>query len=190
MADLGKQHNFKLTKLGKPALRVLYLFSKSTLVVTAEALDVLLGAFEYKSVGEAMHPSRVRIITQTLERTGLIKGSSQGGFSLTSKGSWELARHRLLDMPENHMVSKWDHKWRVIVFDIPELERRQRDMLRRAISGYGMYRLQQSVWVYPYPCDYFINSIKNDLGFQSEVLMMLVEKIENQRELEREFGLM
>ncbi len=42
---------------------------------------------------------------------------------------------------------KWDGKWRVVIFDIPEEKRRIRDLFRRKLKHWGFKIWQQSVWV-------------------------------------------
>lgn len=42
---------------------------------------------------------------------------------------------------------KWDKKWRVVVFDIPEENRRIRRALRDMLKILEFYPLQRSVWV-------------------------------------------
>src|SRR3989344_4422884 len=46
----------------------------------------------------------------------------------------------------------WDGKWRIVIFDIREKRRSTRSRLRLLLSSVGFLRLQDSVWVYPYPC--------------------------------------
>src|SRR5512145_2318709 len=41
---------------------------------------------------------------------------------------------------------KWDQKWRLIIFDVPENNRAVRDRLRRYLSSQGLGILQASVW--------------------------------------------
>src|SRR3989338_118105 len=48
----------------------------------------------------------------------------------------------------------WDGKWRIVIFDIPENERRRmRDAMRQKLQKIGFYQMQKSVWVFPYPCE-------------------------------------
>lgn len=44
----------------------------------------------------------------------------------------------------------WDHKWRLVIFDIPEKHRLARDVFRRRIKEMGFYQIQKSVFVYPF----------------------------------------
>lgn len=42
---------------------------------------------------------------------------------------------------------KWDGKWRLVIFDIPEDKRGIRDLLRRKLKDWGFRSFQKSVWV-------------------------------------------
>ena len=41
----------------------------------------------------------------------------------------------------------WDGKWRVVIFDIPEKNKRVRNQFRRRLKHWGFKNWQQSVWV-------------------------------------------
>jgi DNA-binding transcriptional regulator PaaX len=45
----------------------------------------------------------------------------------------------------------WDHKWRIVFFDIPEKQKPQRDALSRKLRQLGFLQLQRSVWIHPFP---------------------------------------
>lgn len=47
---------------------------------------------------------------------------------------------------------KWDRRWRVILFDIPEHQKAARLAFQDHIKRLGCFLMQKSVWVYPYPC--------------------------------------
>lgn len=47
---------------------------------------------------------------------------------------------------------KWNGKWRLFIFDIPEKFRAERDYLRKKLKDLGLYNIQRSVFVYPYDC--------------------------------------
>jgi len=52
---------------------------------------------------------------------------------------------------------RWDGKWRIISFDVPEKMRKHRDALRSALVSSGYQKLHNSVWVGkdPLPHDVF-----------------------------------
>ena len=84
---------------------------------------------------------------------------------------------------------RWDKRWRVIIFDIPERRRGTRDRLRIVMQDAGFYRLQDSVWLFPYDCEDFIALLKADLKIGNAVLYMVVEQIENDGKLKEHFSL-
>ena len=84
---------------------------------------------------------------------------------------------------------RWDKRWRVIIFDIPERRRATRDKLRIVMQDAGFYRLQDSVWLYPHDCEDFMALLKADLKIGNTVLYMVVEQIENDSKLKHHFSL-
>lgn len=53
--------------------------------------------------------------------------------------------------PETCWSQKWDRKWRLLLFDIPERDASKRRELRRALTAAGFGCLQASVWISPSP---------------------------------------
>lgn len=67
----------------------------------------------------------------------------------------------------------WDKKWRIVIFDIPEKEKKAREALRQKLKGIGLIKLQDSIWVTPYPCEdeiAFIKSIFNLSDYWLDVI--------------------
>ncbi len=123
----------------------------SVAVLAPNALQLLKPFLKHKKY------SQKRAVDQNIDsliRAGLLRRTidSNGHISveLTQRGIWEsfLRGNRKEKIPK-----KWDGIWRVVVFDVPEVKKNIRDELRRGIRLYGFHQLQQSVWVYPYPCD-------------------------------------
>lgn len=82
----------------------------------------------------------------------------------------------------------WDGKWRVLIFDINERRRRVRDQLRRLLQGAGFVRIQDSVWVYPYPCDEFISLVRAHLkSGVGEMRHFVAEALESDKGLREHF---
>ena len=84
---------------------------------------------------------------------------------------------------------KWDKKWRVIIFDIPEKKKKVRDHLTSLFRQTGIKKLQDSVWIYPYDCEDIIALLKTDFGIGKDLLYLIVEELENDKYLREEFGL-
>ena len=49
--------------------------------------------------------------------------------------------------------AQWDGKWRLVIFDVPEKDKKAREALRYKLKDLNFVRLQDSIWVTPYPCE-------------------------------------
>lgn len=120
-------------------------------------------------------------------KKGLLKYNGKF-YELTSLGKTLLRRWEFGNFKFNK-PRKWDRKWRVIIFDIPDKKRRIRDHIRYLFKSAGFYLLQESVWVYPYDCEDIIALLKTDFGVGKDMLYLIVEELENDRHLREEFSL-
>jgi len=84
---------------------------------------------------------------------------------------------------------RWDGRWRMIVFDIPERRKSVRFRLCAIMRDIGFVRLQDSVWVYPYDCEDFIALLKAELKIGKDVLYAIADTIEHDKGLRRQFNL-
>lgn len=84
---------------------------------------------------------------------------------------------------------RWDRRWRMVVFDVPEYRKPIRNRLRNTMREFGFLRVQDSVWVYPYDCEDLMALLKADLRIGKDVLYAVVEKIENDAWIKKLFGL-
>lgn len=68
---------------------------------------------------------------------------------------------------------KWDGKWRVVVFDIPEIKRGVRDDFRWRLKKLGLALWQRSVWVTPFDMVKALNAylIKNNLSSHVQIMV-------------------
>lgn len=84
---------------------------------------------------------------------------------------------------------RWDRRWRVVIFDIPERRKSVRVSFRRFMQEYGFVRLQDSVWIYPYDCEDLIALAKASFRVGADVLYMIVERLEHDKHLREHFAL-
>src|SRR3989338_5719536 len=142
------------------------------------SLDILLGG---KVVDK-----KFRKVTERLRRRNLIFGERQGKritFELTDEGRVEADKIKLkLEMAKR---KRWDGKWRIIIFDVPEKMRGKRDLLRKELIAFGFMQLQKSVWAYPYKLpEEFIDLWKN-AGILSYCVIIEAVKIINNATLQK-----
>lgn len=84
---------------------------------------------------------------------------------------------------------RWDQRYRLVMFDIPEKRKKTRDQLRHVMRGIGFLRIQDSAWVYPYDCEEFVALLKAQLRIGKDVLYAVIEEIENDAAIRAHFRL-
>lgn len=84
---------------------------------------------------------------------------------------------------------RWDHKWRIIFFDIPENLKRVRDALRNKLKQVGMIEYQKSVFIHPYPCADEVNFLIELYDARAYVRFVVAESIDNDLHIRRKFRL-
>ena len=118
---------------------------------------------------------------------GLLKYDN-GFIRLTEKGEIKLQlleiRDWKLDKPK-----KWDGRWRMLIFDIPERKRPLRERIRNTLLDIGFQRLQDSVWIYPYACEDLVNLLKIDFRVGRDLLYLIVDSIESDKKFRKLFSL-
>lgn len=83
---------------------------------------------------------------------------------------------------------RWDHKWRIVVFDIPEKHKSARDALRRKLQELGFYKLQDSIFIYPYECFKEIDIICKVFCVTPFVQYLVAEEFYNDYKAKKYFG--
>lgn len=133
--------------------------------------------------------TRTKGISQ-LKRQGLLKEYKKGGeryLKLTQKGKVEIIRYKL----KQKATESWDRKWRIVIFDIPEATRKDRNFLRRQLKWLGFFELQKSVWIFPHEVKVelreFIKLCKIELN--GDIRFLTVEHIDTDDDLLKHFHL-
>lgn len=108
---------------------------------------------------------------------------------LTNKGKSIAQSLFLQDYKPSKRPIKWDGKWRMVMFDIPEEKRKLRNILRFHLKKVGFLQIQGSVWIYPYPCEEIVTLIKINFNFNSEVIYITTESFENDYKFKKVFKL-
>ena len=158
------------------------------LAVTMVAPNVMQ-LLKYTPLGKN-RGSVVNNATRRLEERGELEWVSERGHRfarLTRKGQVRLAR--LTSEATIVRKRRWDKRWRIVIFDIPEERRRSRDLLRQTLAAIGFFKLQHSVWVYPYDCEDFIALLKTDFAIGKQVLYIVSEHVEGDSKLRKHFNL-
>ncbi|RJQ32267.1 hypothetical protein C4572_01440 [Candidatus Parcubacteria bacterium] len=106
---------------------------------------------------------------------------------LTKEGEEKALLYKLNDMHVN-IPEKWDGKWRMVTFDIPEKKKLAREALRIKLKKLGFREFQKSLFIFPYPCEDEINFIIEVFKIRRYVKFLTVDYFTNQEQFELKFG--
>ena len=107
---------------------------------------------------------------------------------ITKEGKLRALRYKI-DKMQVEPQRKWDRMWRVVIFDIPEKEKRMREIFRDHLKMLGFYQLQKSVWVHAYPCFDEIEFLRELYHVGFNVSYIVAKQIEDDSALRLYFKL-
>ncbi|MCG2690388.1 CRISPR-associated endonuclease Cas2, partial [Candidatus Parcubacteria bacterium] len=107
--------------------------------------------------------------------------------AITHKGKIKILKYHFEKMKIAEI--KWDGKWRIVVFDVPEKLRKGRDALRQKLKTLGFHELQRSVFVFPYSCEDEINFVVEFFDLRPYARYGVLESIDNDQHLRSIFHL-
>ena len=115
-----------------------------------------------------------------------INGSTQ--IILTKSGKTKSLEYKIDEMVVKR-PEVWDKKWRIVTFDIPEKYKKAREAMRKHLDDLGFYKLQKSVFVFPFECQDEVDFIIEYFDVRSFVRLVLAEKIDNELHLRKIFNI-
>ena len=122
-----------------------------------------------------------------IRKKGLVKIVTKDGkkfLKLTKKGELEV----LLAKARMPTKEKWDGKWRLVMFDIPEEAKRQRDKLRDLLKRNNFFKFQESVYVSPYPFNREAIKYLQETKLIRYIRILKVEEMDNDSALRKRFA--
>jgi len=98
-------------------------------------------------------------------------------FRLTDSGKQKINQISL--EAESGLVSmKWDGYWRIIILDIPEDRKNEREALRYLLKKANFICLKNSIWISMYPYEHLFSNIKTDLNLTYEMMIIVTDQID------------
>lgn len=179
-----------LALLGAGAVVGLSLFVAPTAVMLAKPF---LDAKREKEREEwkQFNPSYLKRTLARMQKEKLVKIVEQGGeqiVELTKNGRRRIIKYSL----ENLSIDKpgaWDGRWRLVMYDVQHRRKQLRDVFRQTLKSLGFYQLQESVWLFPYPCEQQVTFLREFYGVGNEVLYVVATKLEDDAPYCTYFGL-
>jgi DNA-binding transcriptional regulator PaaX len=153
-----------------------------------QVLDKPLARYLNK-LDEETRERELRQALYYMKRKGWITAPSrnyQHGLKLTSKGRKRLTEMELRDLSIDR-PQKWDKKWRLVLYDIPEKYKLGRDALTSRLKSLDFYPLQRSVLVHPFPCRQAVEKITSAYNIERFVSYIETENIDQQKILVKKF---
>ncbi len=72
---------------------------------------------------------------------------------------------------------KWDGKWRLVIWDVPEKRRLARDLLRFKLKQIGFIQWQKSVWASKINCTKLLRDFIKQVGIEDWVMVIESDNI-------------
>ncbi len=125
-----------------------------------------------------------------LEHVGKVELSRENDelfIKLTKKGKIQALLERM--GIEFRKAVRWDGKWRIVIWDIPESSRLQRNQIRYFCKSLGFRQLQKSVFITPYPIPGSAVQYLKESDLLKFIRFLRIDQLDDDRDLKKHFNL-
>ena len=109
----------------------------------------------------------------------MLQSDNQTYLKITKKGKGKLNCIKL-EGEEALVSNTWDGFWRIIILDIPENRKPEREALRYLLKKANFICVKNTVWISPYPYENLFTNIKKDLGLGTELMIIVTNKLDSE----------
>ncbi len=154
-----------------------------------------------KLLGAARSENSFYTALARLKRRRMITRGTDHHYELTQAGEYSALKayvrkeftdsERKLKIGNSKLATsaKWDGKWRIVFFDVPEGKRPIRDYLRNVLKRHGFREFQRSMWVWPYRLPDFLKKLLSDPQMRKYTRAITTYDIDYDEDLRRTFRL-
>jgi phenylacetic acid degradation operon negative regulatory protein len=96
--------------------------------------------------------------------------------SLTREGRLKIIPH----LPFKK-YDPWDNKWRIIIFSIPETDRKYRLELQKKLHDLSFQKIHKGVYISPHPTLNSIHKFSTQLGIRQHLILFEASEIEQEK---------
>ena len=82
----------------------------------------------------------------------------------------------------------WDGKWRMVMFDIPNKRKKERDVLRNMLKQLGFIKYQESAFILPYECKNEVDYVVEFFNLRPHVRFLEISKFDDDLALKTDLG--
>lgn len=121
-----------------------------------------------------------------LREAGLVESisSGQNEYARLTKDGRKKMYSLKLENDTTLVSTVWDGFWRMVILDMPEDRKNERESLRYLLKKARFVCLKNSVWVSPHPFEHLFINIKKDLNLTTELMIFVTDKIDSETEQE------
>ncbi|MEK7174896.1 MAG: CRISPR-associated endonuclease Cas2 [Patescibacteria group bacterium] len=84
---------------------------------------------------------------------------------------------------------KWDGRWRLVMFDIPNKRKKEREVLRSLLKQLGFIKYQESVFIIPYECKNEVDYVVEFFNLRPYVRLLEATSFDDDLVFKRDFKL-
>lgn len=128
---------------------------------------------------------RLRQVIKRLEQQKVIE-ITDDLVQITDKGRKKILKFKLEEMV---LKKETDGRWRLIIYDIADLKKYQRELFRSFLKKLKLLPIQESVYLTPFKCEEEIEYLRQLFGIGNEVLVLKVVELENEQAYKDYFGI-
>lgn len=119
----------------------------------------------------------------------LVNDRPDGTVEVTlSLAGWRRVQKYTLDTLQIERPGKWDEKWHMVMFDIPEKHKAARNAFTLKLKSLGFVQWQRSSWIYPFECETEIMTVAQVYGIDQHVMYSIITHTNATPQLQRRFA--
>ncbi len=156
--------------------------SKKILKKLAEKPAISLG--EFKTEDNKTSYALTRALKNLVEGgyAEIHKSERQNYAKITPRGKARL-NSMMLEAEDALVPQTWDGLWRIIILDIGEDRKNEREALRYLLKKANFVCIKNTVWISPFPYEHLFTNIKKDLGLTTELMIIVTDKLDPETNL-------
>jgi DNA-binding transcriptional regulator PaaX len=167
---------------------VLKTIAFSAVAVSVVALPGLAVALSLLTPRNKRGSYKLTRTVRRLDKTGFVQINAQGNINLTKRGKQKIKEYGLDDISLKKQP-KWDNRWRIIIFDIPESKAGARRALGRKLKELGFFPFQKSTFVFPYHCKDEVDFVCSYFNIHKYLRYIVAQEIQDDKKLREYFKL-
>ncbi len=153
--------------------------SKKILKKLAESPAVSIQNLKEKDAKETYALSRALKNLVENDYAEIYQSERQNYAKITPRGKSKL-NSMMLESETTLVNTNWDGYWRIILLDLPEDRKSERESLRYLLKKAGFVCLKNSAWISPFPFEHLFTNIKKDLGLTTEIMIIVTQLVDEE----------